>query len=93
MLNQYQFRFYHPLFLLLIPFIGNVVSAEVNWSWFDFMVMSVLLLSLGLGIGFVLKKFAQSKNRKAYLAAIILVFLLIWAELAVGIFGSPLAGQ
>ena len=93
MLSQYQFKFYHPLLLLIFPLIGNFASTEVNWSWFDFMVMSVLLLSLGLGVGFVLKKFAQSKNRRAYLAVIILVFLLIWAELAVGIFGSPLAGQ
>ena len=93
MLSQYNFKFYHPLFLLLIPFIGNLVSPEVNWSWFDFMVMSVLLLSLGFGVGFILKKFAHNKNRWAYLAAIILIFLLIWAELAVGVFGSPLAGQ
>ena len=93
MLSQYKFKFYHPLFLLIIPFIGNLVSAEVNWSWFDFTIMSVLLLSLGLGISFVLKKFTQSPNRRAYIATVILVFLLIWAELAVGIFGSPLAGS
>ena len=93
MLSQYKFKFYHPLFLLFIPLIGNFVSPQVNWSWFDFSIMSVLLLSLGLGVSFVLKKFTQSPNRRAYIATVILLFLLIWAELAVGIFGSPLAGS
>lgn len=93
MFNSYQFKFYHPLFFLFIPLIGNFVSAEVNWSWFDFIVMGGLLFGLGLGISFVLKKFGQSTNRLAYLSAVVVVFLLIWAELAVGIFGSPLAGS
>ena len=93
MLSSYQFKFYHPLFLLFIPLIGNFISAQVNWSWFDFIVMGVLLLCLGLGVSFVLKKFGQSSNLRAYIATVILVFLLIWAELAVGVFGSPLAGS
>ena len=93
MLSSYQFKFYHPLLLLFIPLIGNFISTEVNWSWFDFIVMGGLLLGLGLGVRFILKKFGQSSNRWSYLSAVILVFLLIWAELAVGIFGSPLAGS
>ena len=93
MLSSYQFKFYHPLFLLFIPLIGNFVSPQVNWSWSDFTVMGVLLLCLGLGVRFILKKFGQSSNRWSYLSAVILVFLLIWAELAVGVFGTPLAGS
>jgi hypothetical protein len=54
--------------------------------------MGSLLLGLGMTIIFVLKKFKQSPNRLSYISAVIIVFLLIWAELAVGVFGSPLAG-
>ena len=93
MLRQFKFKFYHPLILLVFPLIGNLVSTAVNWSWFDFMVMGSLLLGLGLSTSFVLKKFKQSPNRLSYISAVIIVFLLIWAELAVGVFGSPLAGH
>ena len=93
MIRQFKFKFYHPLILLVFPLIGNLVSTAVNWSWFDFMVMGSLLLGLGLSTSFVLKKFKQSPNRLSYLSAVIIVFLLIWAELAVGVFGSPLAGH
>lgn len=93
MIRQFKFKFYHPLILLVFPLIGNLVSTAVNWSWFDFMVMGSLLLGLGLSTGFVLKKFKQSPNRLSYISAVIIVFLLIWAELAVGVFGSPLAGH
>ena len=81
------------MILLVFPLIGNLVSTAVNWSWFDFMVMGSLLLGLGLSTSFVLKKFKQSPNRLSYILAVIIVFLLIWAELAVGVFGSPLAGH
>ena len=93
MSRQFKFKFYYPLFLLVLPLAGNLVSTQVNWSWFDFMVMGSLLLCLGLSTSFVLKKFKQSPNRLSYLSAVMIVFLLIWAELAVGIFGSPLAGH
>ncbi len=93
MIRQFKFKFYHPLILLVFPLIGNLVSTAVNWSWFDFMVMGSLLLGLGLSTSFVLKKFKQSPNRLSYILAVIIVFLLIWAELAVGVFGSPLAGH
>ncbi len=92
MIHQFKFKFYYPLFLLVLPLIGNFVSTQVNWSWFDFIVMGSLLLVLGMTISFVLKKFKQSPNRLSYISAVIIVFLLIWAELAVGVFGSPLAG-
>ena len=93
MSRQFKFKFYYPLFLLVLPLAGNLASTQVNWSWFDFIVMGSLLLGLGLTISFVLKKFKQSPNRLSYLSAVMIVFLLIWAELAVGIFGSPLAGH
>ena len=92
MTQSIKFKLYYPLFLLLIPAVAMTLSDTVQWTWFDFIVMGSLLLVLGMTISFVLKKFKQSPNRLSYISAVIIVFLLIWAELAVGVFGSPLAG-
>ena len=79
--------------LLLIPLIGMQFSSEVNWSLLDFIVMGVLLLGAGLTFEVVLRKVPTKNNRIALIAVILIVFLLIWAELAVGIFGTPFAGS
>ena len=86
-------RIVYPLFLLLIPLIGMMLTDEINWSVFDFIIMGVFLLLLGIGIDAVISKTENKKNRILYSVLLIFVFLLIWAELAVGIFGSPLAGS
>jgi uncharacterized membrane protein YecN with MAPEG domain len=79
--------------LLLIPLIGMQLSSDVNWSIFDFLVMGILLLFVGVLFEFVLRKVPSKKNRIALVATIIIAFLILWAELAVGIFNSPIAGQ
>ena len=79
--------------LLLIPLIAMQFSDEVNWSLFDFLVMGVLLSGTGLFIELALRKVPKLNNRIALVAFIVVVFLLIWAELAVGIFGTPFAGN
>jgi hypothetical protein len=81
------------LSLLLIPLIAMQFSDQVNWSPGDFVVMGLLLLSVGFGMSFFLRRTASAQKRFAYILILLLVFLLIWAELAVGIFGSPLAGS
>lgn len=40
-----------------------------------------------------MNKVSKKNNRLALIAIILIVFLLIWAELAVGIFGTPFAGS
>ena len=79
--------------LLLIPLIAMQFSSEVNWSLGDFLVMGVLLLAVGFTFEVVLRKVPKKNNRIALMATIIILFLLIWAELAVGIFGTPFAGS
>jgi len=44
-------------------------------------------------IEFVLRKLNNRTYRVIVLVVIILLFLLLWIELAVGIFGSPIAGS
>ena len=68
-------------------------SDEINWKLGDFLVAGVLLLVTGLSCDFVLRKVKNRDNRIAICAVIIILLLLIWAELAVGVFGTPLAGS
>ena len=79
--------------LLLIPLIAMQFTDEVNWSPFDFVVAGVLLLGTGLICEFVLRKIKKTRYRIALIGAILIVLFLIWAELAVGIFGTPFAGS
>lgn len=67
-------------------------SDKVDWSAFDFMVMGFLLLSLGLGLHVVWIKGKNFKQRNILIILLIFLFILIWAELAVGLFGTPFSG-
>ena len=80
-------------FLLLIPLIAMQFTNEVDWKPRDFAIMGTLLLGTGLLCEFVLRKVKKIEYRLAICGAILLGFLLIWAELAVGIFGTPFAGS
>lgn len=84
---------YAPLFLLLIPLIAKLFTDEVNWSLLDFVVMGVLLLSVGFGIDLIVRRVKSTPKRILFIVLAVVVFLLIWAELAVGVFGSPFAGS
>ena len=86
-------RIFYPLFLLLIPLIGMTITDEINWSAFDFIIMGSLLIALSIGINLVSTRVKNLKNRFLYIGILVLIFILIWAELAVGIFGTPLAGS
>jgi len=55
--------------------------------------MGTLLLTVALLIDFILRKINNTKSRIGVVAVVLVLFLLIWAELAVGIFNSPFAGS
>ena len=78
--------------LLLIPLIAMQFTNEVNWTLFDFIVAGFLLLVTGLMCELVIRKVNKIEQRILICLAIIAALLLIWAELAVGIFGTPFAG-
>jgi len=79
--------------LLLIPLIAMQFTDEVNWSPFDFLAMGILLLGAGLACEVVLRIIKKTEHRSILLFIILALLLLIWAELAVGIFGTPFAGS
>jgi len=80
-------------FLLSIPLIAMQFTNEVNWSLSDFIIGGALLLGTGLLIEVVARNVKSTKSRTGLVIAILLVLCLVWAELAVGVFGSPFAGS
>ena len=79
--------------LLLIPMLAMQLTDEVNWSFFDFIIMGIMLFITGLTLGIIIKKIKYHKYRNIFIAIIIIIFLFIWAELGVGLFGTPFAGN
>ena len=86
-------RILPPLFLLLIPLIGMAITDEINWSPFDFIIMGFLIIFLSIGINFVSNREKNLKNRVLYIGILVIIFMLTWAELAVGLFGTPFQGS
>jgi hypothetical protein len=85
-------KIFLPLFVLLVPLVG-VIFFELDWSGFDFLVMALLILSLSILINLILYYTDSSKLKLLLIFIVSILFLLIWAELAVGIFGTPFAGN
>ena len=79
--------------LLAIPFIAMKFTQEVNWSGFDFLIAGILLFSTAFIMNLVLNKVKTNGKRMFLVLVILLVLFLIWAELAVGLFGTPFAGS
>ena len=79
--------------LLLIPLIAMQFTDEVNWTPLDFVIAGVLLLVTGLIFDLVIRKVKNIKYRIAILIILLVGLFLIWAELAVGIFGTPFSGS
>ncbi len=79
--------------ILMIPLIAMQFTSEVNWDGADFIVMGGLLLATAFGFEIVTRTVRDVRYRAAITLAILAVFLLVWAELAVGLFGSPFAGN
>ena len=79
--------------ILLVPFIAMQFTGEVNWSAFDFVVAGVLLGGTGLAYVLSTMKMSSPRSRLAIGAVLAVALVLVWAELAVGLFGTPFAGS
>lgn len=80
--------------LLALPALAMRLRAEgVDWSASDFAIMGVLLAALGLGIEAAVRLLTGWRSRLIVIGAVLIVFLAIWVELAVGVFGTPFAGS
>ncbi len=79
--------------LLLIPFIIMQFTDNITWTILDFIIMGILLLLTGLLCELVLRKVTKINHRIILCISIVAIFLIVWAELAVGIFGTVFAGS
>ena len=79
--------------ILAIPMVAMQFTNEVDWDLRDFIIMGALIF--GTGAAYVLiASFLHSKEKRLAVGLVLAVlFLLTWAELAVGIFGTPFAGS
>jgi len=80
------------MFPLLVPLIAMQFTSEVNWTFFDFIVAAFLLFIAAMAVGLIIRKVKDKTYRIIFSAVVLALFLLIWAEIAVGIFGTPFAG-
>lgn len=79
--------------ILLLPLVGMQFSKEVNWTATDFLIAGILLGLIGLIIELVFQFAKNTKQRLIFTAIALMIGFLLWAELAVGIFNTPFAGN
>ena len=79
--------------ILLIPFVAMQFTGEVNWTASDFVIAAILLGGTGMLFELAKAKLRTPTSRFIAIAVIGLCFAFVWAELAVGLVGSPFAGS
>jgi hypothetical protein len=80
--------------LLTLPYVAMKLGTEgVDWKLFDFIAAAVMLFGAGIAIEIALRLITKWEYRIAACVAILIGLTVVWAELAVGIFGTPLAGS
>ena len=80
-------------FFWLISFIAMQFTDEVNWNVFDFIIAAGLLFGMGLLIERVIRNVKKPSYRMALIITLLIILFIVWGELAVGIFGTPFAGN
>jgi hypothetical protein len=73
--------------LLLVPAVAMQFTSEVSWGPGDFVVAGVLLFGAGALAVVGLRHVSGTAQRVGLVAGIAFALGLVWAELAVGLFG------
>lgn len=82
-----------PVFLMTVAFFGNLFVESWNWSGFDFLLAAILLFGTA-GLISLVGTIVKNRNYKILISlAVIAILVLVWMELAVGLFGTPFAGS
>ena len=96
MQQQKHSVFWRPMWItvavLLVVFLASLLSDQVTWSFYDFLIGGGLIFVFAT-IETILWNKLKSKHRLFVVLFVLLVFLILWAEMAVGLFDSPLAGS
>ena len=72
--------------ILLIPIIGIMISEEFQWDILDYVIAGFMLNILGIVLLIIHRYIDNRKLGFSVLAITIVAFILMWVELAVGIF-------
>lgn len=86
------------LIILIVPLVFTLLGSGVDgqgWHWTlsDFVVAGVLIFGTGLIYELGVKRIKNSSHRIYVAVALGVAFVLVWTELAVGLFGTPIAGS
>ncbi len=79
--------------ILTIPVFGKLFTDDFQWALPDFFIAAILLYGTGIMIDFILRKVQKKSHRIALCGFFLFLLLGIWAELAVGLIGTPFAGN
>lgn len=79
--------------ILSIPLIAMQFTHEVNWTASDFLIMGILLFGTAIIIELIIRNVKTLKARIILCSVVIFILFITWAELAVGICGTPFAGN
>lgn len=77
--------------LLLVPLVAMPFTDEVAWSVADFAAAAGLLFCAGSA--YVAITHGATQRRLLIAVTVLVVLAAVWAELAVGVFGTPWAGS
>jgi len=91
--KRFIYMFAGILALLSIPLIAMQFTSEVAWTGGDFLIMTLLLTVTGLAVELAIRNVETKRNRLIAVGLVLFLFGLVYAEMAVGIFGTPIAGH
>lgn len=74
--------------ILLVPFLAMQFTDQVAWKVGDFLIMGVLIFGTGISFVLVTRVASHFLYWLAFGLALGTTFLLVWANLAVGLIGS-----
>ena len=72
--------------ILLLPALAMLVTDQVNWGAEDFAAAALLLGSAGLAFEATVRVVQGTATRVGIGLALLAALLVVWAELAVGLF-------
>lgn len=82
-----------PSLLMVIALALNYFVTGWNWSGSDFLIAGILLFGTASLIYLIMRSAKTFKTKLIINLIVLAALVLVWAELAVGIFGTPFAGN
>jgi len=79
--------------LLLIPLMAMPFTEDAHWTMFDFVAVGIMLFGVGMTLEFILRMVKTTAWRIVACLVLFFFLFLVWAGLAVDIFGTPFAGS